>query len=145
MKALSIQQPWAGLVAAGLKDIENRTWSTRYRGPVLVHAGKKVDDIAMLDIKVGLHPAKGVRADLAISDSFPTGGIIGICDIVDCVVRHDSDWFQGPYGFVIANARAIPFQPCKGMLGFFTPGADWTPPDYLDGLGPMSDAERTGA
>lgn len=40
MKALSIKQPWAALVVHGIKDIENRTWSTKRRGEVLIHASK---------------------------------------------------------------------------------------------------------
>ena len=39
MKAISIKQPWASLIAHGIKDIENRTWRTNYRGRVLIHAG----------------------------------------------------------------------------------------------------------
>lgn len=40
MKAITIKQPWASLIAAGLKDIENRTWKTNFRGRVLIHAAK---------------------------------------------------------------------------------------------------------
>ena len=40
MKALTIRQPWASLIAAGMKTIETRGWSTRYWGPLLIHAGK---------------------------------------------------------------------------------------------------------
>ena len=40
MKALSIRQPWAWLIVNGHKDIENRSWPTRFRGPVLIHAAK---------------------------------------------------------------------------------------------------------
>lgn len=40
MKALSIRQPWAWLIVNGFKDIENRSWHTKYRGPVLIHASK---------------------------------------------------------------------------------------------------------
>ena len=39
MKAISIKQPWASLIAHGIKDIENRSWRTNYRGRVLIHAG----------------------------------------------------------------------------------------------------------
>ena len=42
MKALSIRQPWAWLIVNGYKDIENRTWSTDFRGRVYVHAGRKI-------------------------------------------------------------------------------------------------------
>ncbi|HHY88739.1 MAG TPA: ASCH domain-containing protein, partial [Chloroflexi bacterium] len=43
MKALSVRQPWAWLIAQGYKTVENRTWATNYRGPLLIHAGKKPD------------------------------------------------------------------------------------------------------
>ena len=43
MRALSIRQPWAWLIVNGHKDIENRSWRTKYRGPFLVHAGLKVE------------------------------------------------------------------------------------------------------
>ena len=41
MIAITIKQPWAYLIAAGIKDIENRTWPTKFRGRVLVHAAAK--------------------------------------------------------------------------------------------------------
>lgn len=109
MKCLSIQQPWAWLIAAGHKDIENRTWSTSYRGPFLIHAGKRYDgdedDWDWTEIK---KPA-----------IFELGGIIGEAEIVDCVSKSLSPWFCGPYGFVIRNARHVTFRPCRGNLGFF--------------------------
>jgi hypothetical protein len=46
MKCLSIRQPWAGLIALGIKDVENRTWWRRYTGPVLIHAAKTRDQAA---------------------------------------------------------------------------------------------------
>lgn len=46
MKALSIRQPWAGLVVLGIKDVENRTWDVIYRGPLAVHAGQGEDQEA---------------------------------------------------------------------------------------------------
>jgi hypothetical protein len=49
------------------------------------------------------------------------GGIIGRAEIVDCVRQHESPWFEGPWGFVLANAQPIDFIPCRGQLGFFMP------------------------
>lgn len=54
------------------------------------------------------------------------GGIIGEAEIVDCVTSSPSRWFQGPYGFVIRNARILEFRRCRGQLGFFEP--DFSPP-----------------
>ncbi len=59
MKALSIMQPWAWLIVNGHKDIENRNWPTRFRGPVYIHAGKKIDGDAASDVDFGLHPVTG--------------------------------------------------------------------------------------
>ena len=42
-RALSIRQPWAWLILNGYKDLENRTWRTDYRGPLLIHAGMRVE------------------------------------------------------------------------------------------------------
>lgn len=47
MKALSIKQPWASLVATGVKTVECRTWKTKYRGPLLICSSK--GDIAIDD------------------------------------------------------------------------------------------------
>ena len=40
MKALTLTQPWATLVAIGAKQIETRSWSTTYRGPLAIHSAK---------------------------------------------------------------------------------------------------------
>jgi len=49
------------------------------------------------------------------------GGIVGEVDIVDCVTESESPWFFGDYGFVLANPKPMPLQPCKGALKFFDP------------------------
>lgn len=134
LKAISIMQPWAWLIVNGHKDIENRTWSTTYRGRVLIHAGKKMDTDASDSILQGYHPVTydGGDDDLpdgllgSYIDALPEvknqcGGIVGEAEIVDCVSTSGSLWFVGPYGFVIRNARPLPFRPCRGQLGFFTP------------------------
>ena len=45
MKALTIQQPWASLITMGVKIIETRSWSSKYRGPLAIHAGLKKANI----------------------------------------------------------------------------------------------------
>jgi hypothetical protein len=116
MKALSIMQPWAHLIVSGQKDVENRSWPTRYRGPVLIHAGKKFDR----DFDRGDFPG----LDISLPDDLDVGGIVGVAEIVDCVTVSASLWFFGRYGFVLQNARPLPFRPCRGALGFFTPNFD---------------------
>lgn len=105
IKCLSIRQPYAGLIIHEGKDIENRLWATNYRGPLLVHAGLK--------------PFVGARC--LLDHRMPFGGIVGIVDVVDCVTESPSEWFCGPYGFVLENPRPLLFMPCKGKLRFFSP------------------------
>ena len=50
---------------------------------------------------------------------FARGGIVGAVTLSDCVAEHDSPWFTGPYGFVLAEAKPLPFVPLTGQLGFF--------------------------
>lgn len=105
--ALSIRQPWAHHILFDGKDIENRDWPTRFRGPVLIHAGKAYDG-----------PIPSAHADL------PRGGIVGMAEIIDCVSQSESEWFVGGFGFVLRNAVPLIFVPCKGKLSFFRPEID---------------------
>lgn len=125
MKALSIRQPWAWLIAAGYKDIENRRWSTDLRGRIYIHAGKRFDSMA---IKGGLLNQEGLLDTRALSvirelaHSWRNSAIIGEVDITDCVTRSNSPWFTGRYGFVLANPVLYDKPvPCKGRLFFFEP------------------------
>lgn len=116
---LSIRQPWAWAIIYAGKDVENRTWSTRYRGPVFIHAGVAFDgrkDDAVEDASAWADDANIEPPRL---EQLQRGGIIGIANIVDCVTSSHSRWFCGPYGFVLRNARPLPFLPCTGQLGFF--------------------------
>jgi len=114
MKALSIRQPWAWLIVHGGKDIENRTWATKYRGPVLIHAAKKIDVRAYAELK-----SSGI--EMPPLEKLQVGGIIGRAEIADCVNNWDSVWFYGPFGMVLKNRRPVRFSPCPGRLGLFQP------------------------
>ena len=115
MKALSVRQPWAHLIITGIKDIENRTWRTTYRGPILIHAGKTFDADAY----------DWVRSEMCVQlpppCEIPRGGIVGCAWILGCTHAHPSPWFTGPWGWVLDPSRAelLPFAPCPGRLGLF--------------------------
>lgn len=136
LKALSIRQPWAWLIANGFKDVENRTRPTSFRGQFLIHAASRCTTkewetawlfVAHRSMTLGCTSADKAIAtfDREVSDpeNVECGGIIGIAEIADCIQRDqaDSHWFTGPWGWSICNARPLPFTPCKGRLGFFTP------------------------
>jgi hypothetical protein len=120
MRALSIRQPWAWLIVNGHKDIENRVWSTRYVGPLVIHASKgmtndEYDDVAdMLADDPRLCHIK-----LPDRTVIERGGIVGMAHCNGSVDQCASPWFFGPYGFVLSKQRAFPMIPFKGQLGFF--------------------------
>ena len=113
-------QPWAWLICNAGKDIENRDWPTRWRGQVAIHAGKTMT-------KGDYEACCFFIADMRTTWRLPAydilrgqcGGIVGETWIADCVSQSASPWFCGEYGFVLKNSKPVPFEPCKGMLGFF--------------------------
>lgn len=130
MKALSIRQPWAWLIVNGHKDIENRTWSTNYRGPVLIHASKGMtwDEYAgaIVSARYATRGEDFARAMPNFKD-IERGGIVGVANLVDCVrsINRSSPWhMHDQFGFKLVDARPLPFTPCKGALGFFETGLD---------------------
>ncbi len=122
VKILSIRQPWAWLIVNGWKNIENRDWPTKYRGKFLVHASKGMTlseySAACLFIR-GFSWGAELFRKIPLPGELPKGGIVGEATLLDCVTQHESEWFTGEYGFVLADQREMPFQPMKGRLGFF--------------------------
>lgn len=92
-KAISIKQPWASLIAYNIKNIENRTWKTSFRGTVYIHAsakpsGKMIDLLTKEQYDYVL--SKGWKS----ATLKPVSAIIGEVDIVDCVINHGSIWAE---------------------------------------------------
>lgn len=124
MMALSIRNPWAWNIAHGFKGVENRDWNTLYRGTFLIHTGLKVDKDAYLFLSEN-HPDAWKATPQP--HEIETGGIIGQADLINVVhqrdahllTERDKPWFFGEYGFILGNAKPLPFMPCKGRLGFF--------------------------
>lgn len=117
MRVLTVRQPWAWAILSAGKDVENRSWTTAYRGPLAIHASMRPDPPGTWDFPRGVCVPE--KEDLAL------GAIVGIVDLVDAVERSRSRWFSGPYGWVLRNPRSLvrPLR-CKGMLGLWraTPG-----------------------
>lgn len=112
MKTITVKQPYASLIAAGIKEYEFRTWNSKYRGKLLIHAGKGIDKEAMEKVK-------------CYNLEYPSGCIIAVCDMVDCIKINDevrmmlrdknelvyhnvaSDTSNKGYGFKLANVKKI--------------------------------------
>lgn len=85
MKALTITQPWAQLIADGRKHVETRSWPTRHRGPLAIHAGKGTGDLGVRDLRAiceyGPYPeALGGRT----YDELPKGVIVAVVNVTGC-------------------------------------------------------------
>lgn len=125
--ALSIKQPWASLIVSGRKSIEIRSWPTRLRGRILIHAARVPDSRE--------EAWKWVSKEVQPLTQFG-GGIIGEAYLRDCLTypsaeqfqldsdRHlnDPSWFRpkGLFGFVFEQVSLLPFRPLPGNVRFFT-------------------------
>lgn len=77
MRVITIKQPWATLIIKGYKEYEFRGWKTKYRGEILIHAGKGIDKEAIKRFEY-------------LNLTYPKGCIIGKCTITDCVLVDES-------------------------------------------------------
>ncbi len=118
MLALSILQPYAWLICDGHKDIENRSWATKYRGRFLIHAGKRYSR-AQHEFDTRLY-AQEYGIQLPSFAMLKVGGVVGAATLTDCVREHDSQWkHPDAYGYVLVEAQHLPFVPVRGQLKFF--------------------------
>jgi hypothetical protein len=113
VRVLSVKQPWASLIASGRKSIELRSWSTKYRGPVLILAGSGV--------------WRGTEHPIG-----PRGVALCVVDLVDvravnvgdgeaaCIVPSEDFGFA----WVLANPRSVRQVPAKGRLGLYAPSSE---------------------
>jgi hypothetical protein len=63
--------------------------------------------------------AAKLKVQLPPEKELPRGGIVGEAELVDCVTEHSSPWYAGWFGFVLKNAKPLPFYACQGKLGIF--------------------------
>jgi hypothetical protein len=102
VKALSIRQPYAAAILAGLKQVEYRSWPTRFRGTLLIHASASRGSLDQCEQFPTLDPT-----------AFPFGALVGTVEVVDCTDGGDAfDWH-------LANPVAFPPIPYKGAVGLF--------------------------
>lgn len=125
MKALTLTQPWASLVACGAKKVETRSWGTSYRGPLAIHAAKGFPAAARVFART-LH-AEGI---IDKWESLPVGMIVATCRLHD-VLREDGsilwpgqeqrfgDLSLGRYAWILHEIEPIAPLPARGSLGLW--------------------------
>lgn len=141
MKALTLTQPWATLVAIGAKKIETRGWRTAYRGPLAIHAAKGFPGEARY-VAQFKEPFKSIlAAHFDVGGNLPTGCVIATCALVDCVLILSSfdganvdgeawpltdqeeafgDYTPGRYAWLLADMAPLPEPvPARGSLGLW--------------------------
>lgn len=130
---LSVRQPWAWLIVRGIKDVENRSWRTNYRGRLYIHAAALVDN----NYQNGLYFLSG-QAEAAQKDfpyktasdmprlfvkGLPRGGIIGAVTLKGITETSENPWWDGhSLAWNLDDPEALPFIPCKGRQGLFRLG-----------------------
>lgn len=125
-RALSLKQPWAALLAAGVKTVEVRRWTTAYRGRLLIHAARVADDRpeAWACVPDGLREASRLE-----------GGIVGVGTLESVKVyrtaeafaadrgRHlnEPSWFEerGLFGLAFTGLSPLPFRRVPGYVRLF--------------------------
>jgi hypothetical protein len=112
MKCLSVRQPWVDAIFELGKDVENRSWRTPYRGPLLIQASKTID-------REGV--CVGGCGSCCERESFVTGAILGIVDLTDVVDKSASGWAEADcWHWLLANPRLLAEPiPCAGKPGIF--------------------------
>lgn len=147
MKALTLTQPWATLVALGAKKIETRSWSTSYRGWLAIHAAKNcpkrdMDFWREEPFKAALYPGgiytyPELECGMVLAKALligcklivENGSCIGHGEIHKMIPPEDpersfGDYYAGRYGWILSNVRKFPTPiPAKGALGLW----EWEP------------------
>ncbi len=121
LRALTVRQPWAACIASRRKLVENRTWATRYRGPLPIHSsGTRDRAVPRLALET---------YSLAPSPSWALSAILAVVELTDCHEYKlgccDTPWAEkggGTWHWMLANVRALS-QPveCTGRLSIWRP------------------------
>jgi len=128
MKGLTIHQPWAGFVAAGMKRIETRSWPTEYRGEIAIHAGMRCETWGLGDL---------LEVVREMNEKFHTlhvarGAIIAVATLSDCVRTQDlvclddrerllGNYEPGRWAWRLESVVVLDNPvPCRGMQRIWT-------------------------
>lgn len=143
MKVITIKQPWATLIALGEKEFETRSWQTKYRGPLAIHAGKQIDKAAFNEVAIR---STLFRHGIQSHEELPTGAVIATVDLVEChkitadylsmydeekagtenglLIEGDEWWFgdysEGRYAWQLESVKRLGQPvPAKGQLSLW--------------------------
>jgi len=148
MKALTIRQPWASLFALGVKQMETRSWDTKYRGPVAIHAGLAMPSRIGQRVTFGDFEVERDKSGLLLRGPYlpwpyrlPMGAVVAVGDLFQTRStmsgghapsdreRSLGDHSPGRFAWSITSMSRLPQPiPAKGRQGFW----NWDMPDGLN-------------
>lgn len=153
MKAISLWQPWATLIAIGAKQFETRSWATSYRGPLAIHASKRKVDVSELNPTI---VKTLLDAGFTGTGQLPLGCIVCIVDLTAVISAYDAvllprfkhgssaevafgNYTPGRWVWKLENVQPVDNIPARGSQGFW----EWdTDTDARTGSGPHVDEGR---
>lgn len=115
LKVLTVRQPWAWGILHGRprKRFENRSWVTKHRGPLVIHAGTSRAD---------LREGRKLVLDAPPDDQLVFGAAIGIVTLSDILAKEDcpeDPFVEGPFCWILDDPEPIDPVPMAGRLGLF--------------------------
>ena len=145
LTAITLIQPWASLIANGHKQYETRDWSTSYRGPIAIHAGRKPKGKQELRE----HDKVVTSFDDLLTEECPYSSVIAIAQMTDCILMTEEfisqqtetelrcgNWQVGRYAFKLENVRPIAPIEAAGKQGLWKWNSDtWNPNELKAKLG----------
>lgn len=128
IKVLTVKQPWAHLIVDNIKDVENRTWQTKYRGELYIHTSKNSFDFWALDYIKNIDNLLyqyvvdyfGIKNNKITKHMEQFGSIIGKTNIINILDNSYSVWaMKDSYHWMLKNSSRINPIPCKGKLNIW--------------------------
>jgi hypothetical protein len=130
MRALTLLQPWASLIAVGAKRLETRSWSTAYRGPLAIHAGKGWNEQSRATWRLPAVQAALGGAGMIDAVDLPRGCVIAVCELCGCAPilvtpaepeRSFGIYASGRFAWTLHDVRPLPRPvPMRGRLGLWS-------------------------
>ena len=147
IKALTICQPYAGVIMDGRKRVENRTWRTNYRGPLVIHAGKSLQWMKTWNDET----------DGPLPSEMPLGAVVGTAELTAVYIKadvvsqfwdpectHPHKWIadhrhaSGPFIWVLETVKRLttPIE-WNGKQGLWSPAEliaspEWQSAEFVD-------------
>lgn len=134
MKALSLWQPWATLIAIGVKQYETRSWATPYRGPLLIHAARRFQLEERQTCLISPFRECLQKAGYKSTYDLPLGAYIAVAYLIEIVptraIRNNlsgqesafGNYADGRYAWKLERVQALPEPiPARGYQGLWNP------------------------